>query len=170
MLVVMKPQATAEEIQAVCEQIQRMGFRAHPMPGATRTAIGITGNKGEVEQGSLEEMAGASYDLKDYDGALRYSREAARIARSARMLNQLSGASYYSGQALIKLGRLAEARTDLRAIVGFHSGLKTPRPEDSKNIKAKVLVCLGDRDPLINAEARAAFFEGCLSVPGWQAA
>jgi len=33
MLVVMKPQATAEEIQAVCEQIQMLGFRAHPMPG-----------------------------------------------------------------------------------------------------------------------------------------
>ena len=28
------------------------------MPGATRTAIGITGNKGEVEQGTLEEMPG----------------------------------------------------------------------------------------------------------------
>ena len=60
MLVVMKPQATAEEIQAVCEQIQLLGFRAHPMPGAQRTAIGITGNSGAVDQGDLEELSGVA--------------------------------------------------------------------------------------------------------------
>jgi 3-deoxy-7-phosphoheptulonate synthase len=60
MLVVMKPQATAEEIQTVCEQIQLMGFRAHPMPGAQRTAIGITGNSGAVDQGDLEDLSGVA--------------------------------------------------------------------------------------------------------------
>jgi 3-deoxy-7-phosphoheptulonate synthase len=60
MLVVMKPQATPEEIQAVCEQIERLGFRAHPMPGAQRTAVGITGNKGTIEQGNLEELPGVA--------------------------------------------------------------------------------------------------------------
>jgi len=58
MLVVMKAQASEEQIRAVCQKIEQLGYRAHPMPGATRTAIGITGNKGEVEQGTLEEMAG----------------------------------------------------------------------------------------------------------------
>ncbi len=47
MLIVMKAQATPEEIQAVCEHIEQLGFRAHPMPGAQRTAIGITGNRGK---------------------------------------------------------------------------------------------------------------------------
>jgi 3-deoxy-7-phosphoheptulonate synthase len=56
MLVVMKAQASEEQVRAVCEKIEKLGYRAHPMPGATRTAIGITGNKGEVEQGTLEEM------------------------------------------------------------------------------------------------------------------
>jgi 3-deoxy-7-phosphoheptulonate synthase len=60
MLVVMKPQATPEEIRAVCEQIELLGFRAHPMPGAQRTAIGITGNKGTIEQGNLEDLAGVA--------------------------------------------------------------------------------------------------------------
>jgi hypothetical protein len=50
----------AEEIQAVCEQIQLLGFRAHPMPGAQRTAIGITGNSGAVDQGDLEELSGVA--------------------------------------------------------------------------------------------------------------
>jgi 3-deoxy-7-phosphoheptulonate synthase len=58
MLVVMKTQATAEQIQAVCEHIEALGYRPHAMPGAQRTAIGITGNKGEVEAGSIEEMPG----------------------------------------------------------------------------------------------------------------
>src|ERR1700683_3409523 len=58
MLVVMQAQATAEQVRAVCQKIEKLGYRAHSMPGAQRTAIGITGNKGEVEAGSLEEMPG----------------------------------------------------------------------------------------------------------------
>src|SRR5271154_5135586 len=58
MLVVMRAQATKEQVRAVCQKIEALGYRAHSMPGAQRTAIGITGNKGEVEAGSLEEMPG----------------------------------------------------------------------------------------------------------------
>ena len=58
MLVVMKAQATEDHVRAVCQKIEALGYRAHSMPGAQRTAIGITGNKGEVESGTLEEMAG----------------------------------------------------------------------------------------------------------------
>jgi 3-deoxy-7-phosphoheptulonate synthase len=58
MLVVMKSHATEEEIRAACKKIESMGYRAHPIPGAQRTAIGITGNQTEVEPGTLEEMPG----------------------------------------------------------------------------------------------------------------
>src|SRR5437667_10308937 len=58
MLVVMQAHATAEEIRAVCDKIESLGYRAHAIPGAERTAIGITGNKGEVEPGTLDEMPG----------------------------------------------------------------------------------------------------------------
>ena len=58
MLVVMQAQATEEQIRTVCQKIESLGYRAHSMPGAQRTAIGITGNKGEVEAGSLEELPG----------------------------------------------------------------------------------------------------------------
>lgn len=44
MLVVMKAQATEEQVRDVCRKIESLGFRAHPIPGAQRTAIGITGN------------------------------------------------------------------------------------------------------------------------------
>jgi len=58
MLVVMQAQATPEQVRAVCQKIEALGYRAHPMPGAQRTAIGITGNRGEVEPGALDEMPG----------------------------------------------------------------------------------------------------------------
>src|ERR1700758_1988551 len=60
MLVVMKAQATQEEVQNVCAHIEQLGFRAPPMPGATRTAIGITGNQGQVESGTIEELSGVA--------------------------------------------------------------------------------------------------------------
>lgn len=60
MLVVMKAQATQEEIQAVCEHIEQLGFRPHPLPGAQRTAIGITGNQGEIDRGNIEELSGVA--------------------------------------------------------------------------------------------------------------
>ena len=65
MLVVMQAHATEEQVLAVCQKIESLGYRAHPMPGAERTAIGITGNKGEVEPGTLEEMPGGEPDTSD---------------------------------------------------------------------------------------------------------
>src|ERR1700733_13814888 len=64
MLVVMKAHATEEQVRSVCQKIESLGYRAHAMPGAQRTAIGITGNKGEVEHGTLEEMPGVQEVIK----------------------------------------------------------------------------------------------------------
>ncbi|HEX5270045.1 MAG TPA: 3-deoxy-7-phosphoheptulonate synthase [Gemmataceae bacterium] len=58
MLVVMKSQATAQEIEAVVQMIRSMNLTPHPLPGATRTAIGITGNVGAVDPRSLEVLPG----------------------------------------------------------------------------------------------------------------
>ncbi len=60
MLVVMKPHATDEDIRRVCDRIEAMGFRAHPMPGAQRTAIGITGNPGPLEPAEFEILPGVA--------------------------------------------------------------------------------------------------------------
>jgi 3-deoxy-7-phosphoheptulonate synthase len=58
MLVVMQSQATAEQIRAVCERVESLGYKAHPIPGSGRTAIGITGNSGTVDIASVESMPG----------------------------------------------------------------------------------------------------------------
>jgi 3-deoxy-7-phosphoheptulonate synthase len=60
MLVVMQSQATAEQIRAVCDRIESLGYKAHPIPGSGRTAIGITGNTGTVDIASVESMPGVT--------------------------------------------------------------------------------------------------------------
>ncbi|HTR26610.1 MAG TPA: 3-deoxy-7-phosphoheptulonate synthase [Terriglobales bacterium] len=58
MLVVMQAQATEEQVRAVCQKVESLGYRAHSIPGAQRTAIGITGNKGEIDPGALDDLPG----------------------------------------------------------------------------------------------------------------
>lgn len=60
MLIVMKPTATQSEIDRVLEVIGSLGFRPHPMPGASRTAIGITGNSGAVDRAHFENLPGVA--------------------------------------------------------------------------------------------------------------
>src|SRR5215831_7489646 len=58
MLIVMGAHATADDVARVCKKIEELGFKPHPMPGASRTAIGLTGNSGPVERGFFENMPG----------------------------------------------------------------------------------------------------------------
>ena len=91
MLVVMQAHATEEQVRAVCAKIEAAGLRAHAIPGAERTAVGITGNRGEVEIG-LEEMPGVaevirvtkpyklvSRDVKQDNTIIRFPNSAATI-------------------------------------------------------------------------------------------
>jgi 3-deoxy-7-phosphoheptulonate synthase len=58
MLVVMQAAATEQQVRQVCERIEALGLKAHPIPGSLRTAIGITGNKGMLDLGVLESLPG----------------------------------------------------------------------------------------------------------------
>jgi 3-deoxy-7-phosphoheptulonate synthase len=60
MLIVMKADATDGQVEAVVGVIEELGYRAHPMPGASRTAIGITGNQGAVDASHFENLPGVS--------------------------------------------------------------------------------------------------------------
>src|ERR1700756_5316418 len=84
MLVVMHSHATAEQVRAVCQRIESLGLKSHPIPGAARTAIGITGNDGAVDLGILESLPGVaecipvskpyklvSRDVKEEDSVIR---------------------------------------------------------------------------------------------------
>ncbi len=56
----MKPSATARDVDAVLKIIETIGLRPHPMPGATRTAIGITGNQGPIDGRRFENLPGVA--------------------------------------------------------------------------------------------------------------
>lgn len=92
MLIVMKANASEEQVGDVCKKVEALGFRAHPIPGAQRTAIGVTGNKGEVDPGTFDEMSGVqevirvskpyklvSRDIKEEDTVVRFPGSDASI-------------------------------------------------------------------------------------------
>jgi dienelactone hydrolase len=62
----------------------------------------------------------------------------------------------FGGTTALELGRSGAA---LAAIVSFHGGLANARPEDTRNIKAKVLVCHGAADTLVSMTQLATFEE-----------
>lgn len=56
----MKPDATRADVERVLETIEKLGFKPHELPGASRTAIGITGNQGSVDPTHFENMPGVA--------------------------------------------------------------------------------------------------------------
>jgi len=104
MLVVMQSHATEEQVRAVCQRIEALGLKAHPIPGSIRTAIGITGNKGAVDLGVLESLPGVvecipvskpyklvSRDAKEEDSVLRISTPAGEVIVGGRHIAMVAG-------------------------------------------------------------------------------
>src|SRR6266446_5859798 len=84
MLVVMNSHATPDEVDAVLAAVRRMNLTPHPMPGATRTAIGITGNLSAVDPRTLEGLPGVLELIrvtKPYKLASREMHEADTIVK-----------------------------------------------------------------------------------------
>src|SRR5438105_14531366 len=97
MLVVMQAHATEQQVRAVCKKIEDLGYRAHPIPGAQRTAIGITGNQTEVEPGTLEEMPGVQE-------VIRVSKPYKLVSRDIKEENTVitfPGTDAYVGQRVL---------------------------------------------------------------------
>ena len=64
MLIVMKSDATDAQIETVLRVIESLGYKPHPMPGATRTAIGITGNQTSVDPSHFENLPGVAEAIR----------------------------------------------------------------------------------------------------------
>lgn len=60
MLIVMKQDATPEQIADVVEIIESMGYEARPMPGRQRTTVGLVGNDGRVDASRVEALGGVA--------------------------------------------------------------------------------------------------------------
>ena len=60
----MKADAVQQDVDRVLEVIEKLGFRPHAMPGASRTAIGITGNPGAVDPAHFENLSGVAEAIR----------------------------------------------------------------------------------------------------------
>ena len=58
MLIVMHHAASAAQVDAVVAAVEGMGLTAQPIPGSERTAIGVLGNEGYVDDSSIRDLAG----------------------------------------------------------------------------------------------------------------
>jgi 3-deoxy-7-phosphoheptulonate synthase len=95
MLVVMKPHATPAEIEAVAEKIRALGLTPHAIPGAQRTAIGITGNKGALEAELFISMPGVA-------DAIRVSQPFKLVSREVKEEDTVLdvGGAHLGGKAI----------------------------------------------------------------------
>jgi dienelactone hydrolase len=103
---------------------------------------------------AIQMMTAVRSDVSRWRARARAALDAL-TAQSSVDRTRLAAIGYcFGGSTALELGR---SGAPLAAVVTFHAGLEAPRPEDAGNIRARVLVCHGARDPLIPPEQVAAF-------------
>src|SRR3989441_1457106 len=123
MLIVMNAHAGKGEVDNVVRVVEALGLRAHAMPGATRTAIGITGNKGAISLQHFENLPGVAE-------AIRVSKPYKLITldlKQDRTIVDIGGAKIGNGSLAMIAGPCAiETRQQAFAIaeVVKNSGVK----------------------------------------------
>ncbi len=135
MLIVMKTAATEDQVRTVCQKVEGLGLRAHPMPGATRTAIGITGNKSDIETSVFDEMPGVQEVIhvsKAYKLVSREVKEDKTVVRFPRADASIGGieVAVIAGPCAIESREQAFAAAERVARAGarfFRGGAYKPR-------------------------------------------
>lgn len=100
MLIVMKSDATREDIARVEEIIEKLGFRPHVMPGESRTAIGVTGNPGAIDPTHFENLSGVA--------------EAIRVTKPYKLISK----DLRPEKSVIKVGNATIGGDELAIIAG----------------------------------------------------
>src|SRR5712672_4582897 len=100
MLVVMRSHASEEEVHAVCQRIESLGLKAHPIPGTIRTAIVISGNKGAVDLGVLESLPGVVE-------CIPVSKPYKLVSRDAKKEDSILRIPTPSGDVIVGGGKIA---------------------------------------------------------------
>lgn len=108
---------------------------------------------------TTNQEAGAQAGKYKSDRALMRSRVNAgfTVLRNNELadLNKTAAIGYcFGGTTVLELAR---SGTALNGFVSFHGGLDSPKPEDGKNIKGKVLILHGADDPTISPEDMTNF-------------
>ncbi|HYL09786.1 MAG TPA: 3-deoxy-7-phosphoheptulonate synthase [Candidatus Acidoferrales bacterium] len=137
MLVVMQAHATEEQVREVCKRIESFGLKAHPIPGSIRTAIGITGNSGAIDIGTLESLPGVvecipvskpyklvSRDAKEEDTVVRIAAPAGEVAIGGQAIAMIAGPCAIESQAQAMAIAEQVAKAGVRL---FRGGAYKPR-------------------------------------------
>lgn len=93
-----------------------------------------------------ELMTALRLDVERWRRRARAALEAAARLRAVEPTKMAAVGYCFGGQTALELGR---SGADLAAIVSFHGGLASPRPQDAANLRARVLACHGGADPLV---------------------
>jgi dienelactone hydrolase len=132
--------------------------RAERLAGLGYVALASDLHGEQYNAPGLEEALGLLAPMRQDPSKTRARATAALHALLAQPNvdpNRIAAIGYCFGGTMAL--ELARGGAPVHAVVGFHSGLATKTPEDAKNIKGRVLVCIGADDPGINADERRAF-------------
>ena len=95
-------------------------------------------------------------DVGHYRGRLASAIHTLRVLPAAAGLPLLAIGYCMGGQAALEAARDGQ---DLRAVVSFHGILSTAKAAEPGSVKARLLVCHGDADPMVPREQVIAFWE-----------
>lgn len=133
--------------RAVCDDLARLGYVAFALDyhggGTALSRDDMTARLGglRAEPRGIRALGQAGLDVL--------------LAQPTADASRVAAIGYcFGGTMALELGR---GGIDLKAIVGFHAGLGTTRPEDASNITGSVLMCIGADDPIIPPQQRAEF-------------
>ncbi len=154
MLIVMQHNATQEEVKRVRETIERLGFRPVAIPGAERTAIGVIGNQGWIDDTPFQELPGIREIIHVTKPYKLVSRDFHPEDTIVRVSNQVSigeegGFAVIAGPCAVEspeqMTRVAEALSSLGVRV-LRGGAFKPRtsPHSFQGLREEGLSILKD--------------------------
>src|SRR6267378_7265634 len=115
----MRHGATDAEIQRVVAVIEELGYKAQPMPGAQRTAVGLVGNDGRVDASRLEALPG----VQEIIHVSRPYKQVSREWKSENTIVRLPGGVAVGGTEVVAIagpcsveseGQILEAARQVR--------------------------------------------------------
>jgi 3-deoxy-7-phosphoheptulonate synthase len=117
MLVVMQPNASAADIDKVCDEIVRQGFKPLPMPGAVRTAIGLLGDDAQVDWSYIEGLPGVANVLivqKPY-------RQASREWKNENTIVEIAPGVRVGGRDVVVFAGPCSVESEAQILASAHS-------------------------------------------------
>ena len=116
MLIVMQHGATGAEIDRVVDTIQDMGYQARPMPGAQRTAIGLVGNDGRVEESRLAALPG----VKEIIHVTQPYKQVSREWKQEDTVVRLPGGLAVGGRGVVVIAGPCSVESEEQILTAAH--------------------------------------------------